>query len=63
MASATAKTTQDDAVAAMHSKPLWKGRGELMGTVTTTHYQIDGNKVDMTIYTDSDHEPVVIKNY
>lgn len=63
MASATAKTTQDEAVAAMHSKPLWKGRGELMGTVTTTHYQIDGNKVDMTIYTDSDHEPVVIKNY
>ncbi|ABV35985.1 hypothetical protein Ssed_1374 [Shewanella sediminis HAW-EB3] len=32
---------------------LWKGRGELMGTVTSTFYEIDNGKV--TLYFQTDH--------
>ncbi|MDG3086418.1 carcinine hydrolase/isopenicillin-N N-acyltransferase family protein [Vibrio hannami] len=52
-----------DVLDTMQSKPLYKGRGEMIGTVTTIFYDIDGKKVDMSIYTDKDHDMVHIKNY
>lgn len=55
--------TEEQVKELLHSEPLWKGRGELMGTVTSTYFAVDGDKVDMSIYTDLDSKPVVIKNY
>lgn len=56
-------TTEKQAMEELHAKPLWKGRGELMGTVSSTYFSVNGKKVDMVIYTDSDHKPVRITNY
>ncbi len=44
-------------------KALCKGRGEMMGTVTSTHFEMNGSEVDMFIKTDSAHPEVHIKNY
>ena len=63
MASASIATTEKQAIETLHREPLWKGRGDLMGTVTSTFYSVNGKKVDMAIYTDERHEPVRIKNY
>ncbi|WP_211830142.1 C45 family autoproteolytic acyltransferase/hydolase [Kistimonas asteriae] len=47
-------------------KPLWKGRGKMMGTVTATYFSVKGKQVDMYIQTDAvgggQHE-VHIRNY
>ncbi len=63
VANADIDTSEEQAIEALRSKPLWKGRGELMGTVTSTYFAVDGKKVDMAIYTDEQHEPVRIRNY
>jgi len=60
---ADAKTSKEEVRQVLESKPLWKGRGDLMGTVTSTVFQIDGKKVDMYIKTDAEHPEVHIKNY
>ncbi len=56
-------TTEQQALKRLQTKPLWKGRGELMGTVTSTYFSVDGRKVDMAIYTALGSEPVRIRNY
>ncbi|WP_028864819.1 hypothetical protein [Psychromonas aquimarina] len=60
---ATIDTTKAEATDFARTKPLWKGRGEMMGTVTSTHFTTDGEKIDIYITTDSDHKEVHIKNY
>lgn len=61
--SADANTPKAEVRKVLDSKPLWKGRGEMMGTVTSTVFKIDGKKVDMFIKTDDAHPEVHIKNY
>lgn len=61
--SADENTTKAAAQKFAETKPLWKGRGELMGTVTSTHVSINGKEVDMYIKTDDQHPEVHIKNY
>ncbi len=60
---ATAETTKAQSQSFAESKPLWKGRGELMGTVTSTRFDVNNKKVDMYIKTDAEHPEVHIKNY
>ncbi|PSV47352.1 C45 family autoproteolytic acyltransferase/hydolase [Photobacterium indicum] len=61
--SATVNTTKAETQSFAETKPLWKGRGELMGTVTSTRFEVDKKKVDMYIKTDAEHPEVHIKNY
>jgi len=63
MTNANMNTREKEVRKLLESKPLWKGRGELMGTVTSTYYNIEGKKVDMYIKTDKSHPVVHIKNY
>ena len=47
-------------------KPLWKGRGKMMGTVTATYFSVNGKQVDMYIQTDTvgdGQQEVHIRNY
>jgi hypothetical protein len=63
MKNATLDTPKEKIQKFAESKPLWKGRGEMMGTVTSTYFKIDNTNVDMYIKTDSEHLEVHIKNY
>jgi len=63
LSKADINTSEQQAIEELHTKPLWKGRGELMGTVTSTYFSVNGKKVDMAIYTDKEHKPVHIRNY
>lgn len=60
---ASVSTTEAEVRKLLESKPLWKGRGKMMGTVTSTYYTINDKKVDMYVKTDSEHPVVHIKNY
>ncbi|WP_221070328.1 C45 family autoproteolytic acyltransferase/hydolase [Vibrio alfacsensis] len=60
---ADANTPKNEIRQVLESKPLWKGRGEMMGTVTSTVFKINGEQVDMFIKTDEAHPEVHIKNY
>lgn len=60
---ASVDTTEAEIRKVLESKPLWKGRGKMMGTVTSTYFKIDGKKVDMYMKTDGKHPTVHIKNY
>lgn len=60
---ANADTLEAEIRHLLESKPLWKGRGEMMGTVTSTVYKIDGKKVDIYFKTDADHPVVHMTNY
>lgn len=55
--------TESEALDVLRSHNIWKGRGEMMGTVTSTYFAIDGKNVDMAIYTDKDSAPVRVRNY
>ncbi|WP_375753816.1 C45 family autoproteolytic acyltransferase/hydolase [Vibrio sp. HN007] len=63
MKNASIDTSEEEVRGLLQSKPLWKGRGEMMGTVTNTYYKIDGKKVDVYFQTDNDHAPVHMSNY
>ncbi|ABZ77749.1 hypothetical protein Shal_3202 [Shewanella halifaxensis HAW-EB4] len=63
MQKATVDTTKAQSQHFAESSVLWKGRGEMMGTVTSTRFDVHGDKVDMYIKTDSAHPEVHIKNY
>ncbi|MGJ7097015.1 C45 family autoproteolytic acyltransferase/hydolase [Vibrio hannami] len=63
MANATVDTPESEVRELLQSKPLWKGRGEMMGTVTNTYYKVDGKKVDVYFQTDNEHAPVHMTNY
>ena len=63
MKTATLNTPKETVQKFAESNPLWKGRGEIMGTVTSTYFKINNSNVDMYIRTDSDHPEVHIKNY
>ncbi|WP_076410644.1 C45 family autoproteolytic acyltransferase/hydolase [Shewanella sp. UCD-KL12] len=63
IASASIDTPKSVSQQFAEDKPLWKGRGEMMGTVTSTYFEINGTEVDMFIKTDSTHPEVHIKNY
>ncbi len=63
MANASVNTAESDVRKLLQSKPFWKGRGEMMGTVTNTYYKVNGKKVDVYFQTDSEHEPVHMTNY
>ena len=63
MKKANMHTSEKEVRNLLESKPLWKGRGELMGTVTSTYYKIDGKQIDMYVKTDASHPSVHIKNY
>jgi hypothetical protein len=60
---ASVSTTEAEVRKVLESKPLWKGRGKMMGTVTSTYYTVNDKKVDMYVKTDSKHPVVHIKNY
>ncbi len=36
---------------------------DMMGTVTTTHFKVNGKKVDLFMRTDDNHKEVHITNY
>ncbi|KLV05083.1 hypothetical protein ABT56_12835 [Photobacterium aquae] len=57
------ETEFKDVLPTMQHKPLYKGRGGAVSTVTTTFWKVDGKNVDMSIYTDANHPVVTIKNY
>ncbi|MCL1146803.1 C45 family autoproteolytic acyltransferase/hydrolase [Shewanella sp. 10N.261.52.F9] len=63
MKTANAHTSEAAIRNLLEAKPIWKGRGELMGTVTSTYYEINGNKVDVYFKTDFDHGVVHMTNY
>ena len=63
MKKASTNTTKEEAFAFAKSEPLWKGRGDMMGTVTTTHFRVNGKKVDLYMRTDDEHKEVRISNY
>ncbi|NKF50506.1 hypothetical protein G3R49_07970 [Shewanella sp. WXL01] len=63
MAKASIETPESEVRELLQSKPLWKGRGDMMGTVTNTYYKVDGKKVDVYFQTDSEHKPVHMTNY
>ncbi|WP_096086356.1 C45 family autoproteolytic acyltransferase/hydolase [Agaribacterium haliotis] len=52
-----------EAQAFAKQKPLWKGRGKFMGTVSSSHFRIQGALVDIYIETDDKHPEVLIRNY
>lgn len=63
ISNASVNTTKAEVFKVLESKPLWKGRGKMMGTVTSTYYSINDKNVDMYVRTDSKHPTVHIKNY
>ena len=63
MKTANGDTTKDEAYKFAKTKPVWKGRGGMVGTVTSTHFRVNGKKVDMYMRTDDEHIEVHIKNY
>ncbi|WP_028769201.1 C45 family autoproteolytic acyltransferase/hydolase [Shewanella fidelis] len=60
---ASIETTKAQTQEFAETSVLWKGRGEMMGTVTSTRFDINGDHVDMFIKTDMAHPEVHIKNY
>ncbi|WP_406608887.1 C45 family autoproteolytic acyltransferase/hydolase [Agarivorans sp. JK6] len=60
--SANASTSQAAVRQQLESKPLWKGRGKLMGTVTSTYFTISPSETVMHIKTDNNHPVVSISN-
>jgi|GEM_PF-1871397 len=60
---ADADTPEEKVRNLFESKPLWKGRGDLMGTVTSTYYKVNGKEVDIYFKTDSEHPVVHMTNY
>ena len=58
VSNASVATTEAEVRKVLESKPLWKGRGKMMGTVTSTYFTVNDKKVDMYVKTDSKH-PVV----
>jgi len=63
MGKATIDTPESQVRDVLEAKPLWKGRSEMTGTVTSTYYAINGKEVDMFIRTDENHPTVHITNY
>ena len=63
VSNASVDTTEAEIRKVLESKPLWKGRGKMMGTVTSTYFTVNDTKVDMYVKTDSKHPVVHIKNY
>ncbi|WP_096086258.1 C45 family autoproteolytic acyltransferase/hydolase [Agaribacterium haliotis] len=63
MKTADVDTSKEKVQAFAESKPLWKGRGKYVGTVTSTHFRVNGKLVDMYIKTDDEHPEVHIRNH
>lgn len=63
LASAFETTSKAETQKFAETSVLWKGRGEMMGTVTSTRFDLNGRNVDMYIKTDAEHPEVHIKNY